>query len=406
MTNEKRILLFSCAAHFFSHFFELLFPALVLPLMDHFHRSLPEILKLSFPMYLLFGLAALPWGMAADRFGNRKSILVFFLGCGAGSLAAAASPSENGLLISLGAIGLFNSIYHAAGIGMLSKGMRNLGTALGINGAFGNLGMVSAPFTAGLLNWLFGWRAAFLLAGGACLLWGMFLAMVPIDETPVRSGEGGSTPGGPPQARLIRYFLILCVVMTLSGFVYRANSVVLPAYLEYRAGFLWELLRHFSFGNPASVKTLAATLLASFVYLIGIVGQLAGGRLADRYDLRWLYFAFHALSLPFVLLMSVLSDLPLVVVTSLYLLFALGMQPIENSLIARFTPSRWRSTSYGIKFILVFGVGSLSVYVTGWLKETWGFQSIYVAAAILVSLLLTWILILIRASRGFPCRNG
>ncbi|HPX12329.1 MAG TPA: hypothetical protein PKW20_08600, partial [Syntrophales bacterium] len=62
MTNEKRILLFSCAAHFFSHFFELLFPALVLPLMDHFHRSLPEILKLSFPMYLLFGLAALPWG--------------------------------------------------------------------------------------------------------------------------------------------------------------------------------------------------------------------------------------------------------------------------------------------------------------------------------------------------------
>lgn len=406
MSNERKILLFTCAAHFFSHFFELLFPALVLPLMDHFQRGLPEILKLSFPMYLLYGLAALPWGMAADRFGNRRSLLVFFLGCGAGSLAAAASPSENGLLISLGAIGFFNSIYHAAGMGMISRGMRNLGTALGINGAFGNLGMVCAPFAAGLLNWLFGWRAAFLFAGGACLIWGVFLSLVPIDETPLRPGESGRSPDAASPARLARCFLILCVIMTISGLIYRGNSVVLPAYLEHRAGFLWEFFRHLSFGNPAGVKTFAATLLASLVYLIGIAGQLIGGRLADRFDLRWLYFTFHASALPFVLLMSLLSDLPLVIVTSFYLLFALGMQPIENSLVARFTPAHWRSTGYGIKFILVFGVGSLSVYLAGWLKETWGFESVYVAAGILVSFLLSWILVLIGVSRGISCRNG
>lgn len=405
LSNERKILLFTCAAHFFSHFYELLFPALAIPLMAAFHKDLPDILKLGFPMYLLFGLAALPWGMISDRFGNRRSLVIFFVGCGAGSLLTAASSSATMVMVSLGVIGFFNSIYHAAGMGMISMGIRNRGTALGINGAFGNIGMVSAPFTAGLLNWLFGWRLTYVVIGGICLLWGLFLRFVPIDERPVRPEENETPAGGGTSNHHGRYFLILCVVMTLAGLVYRGNSLILPAYLEYRAGFLWDLFRQFQPENTAGVKTLAATLLASFIYFIGIIGQLIGGRLADRFDLRWLYFAFHALSLPFVFLMSLLTNIPLVVAASLYILFALGMQPVENSLVARFTPGRWRSTSYGIKFILVFGVGSFSVYLVGWLEKTWGLESVYVAAGGLVVFLLAWILVLIRASRGIPCRN-
>jgi len=373
--------------------------------MAYFQKDLPDILKLGFPMYLLFGLAALPWGMISDRFGNRRSLVIFFLGCGLGALMTAASSSEMMVMVSLGVIGFFNSIYHAAGMGMISMGTRNRGTALGINGAFGNIGMVSAPFTAGLFNWLFGWRITYVVIGGICLLWGLFLWLVPIDERPVRPEENDPSPAGGTSNHYGKYFLILCVVMTLSGLVYRGNSLLLPAYLEYRAGFLWDYLRQFRLENMAGVKTLAATVLASFVYLIGIIGQLIGGRLADRFDLRWLYFAFHALSLPFVLLMSLLTEVPLVVAASFYILFALGMQPVENSLVARFTPVRWRSTSYGIKFILVFGVGSFSVYLVGWLEEAWGLESVYVAAGGLVFFLLGWILVLIRVSRGISCRN-
>jgi len=404
-TNERKILVFTCAAHFFSHFYELLFPALAIPLMVYFQKDLPDILKLAFPMYLLYGLGALPWGIISDRFGNRRSLVIFFMGCGIGALMTAVSSSAGMVMISLGVIGFFNSIYHAAGMGMISMGIRNRGTALGINGAFGNLGMVSAPFTAGLLNWLVGWRLTYLVVGGICLLWGLFLRFVPIDERAVRADDNEPTPDRGKANNYGRYFLILCVIMTLSGLVYRGNSVVLPAYLEYRAGFLWDFLRQFPLENLAGAKTMAATFLASLIYLVGIVGQIMGGRLADRFDLRWLYFAFHALSLPFVLLMSRLTDLPLVAAAALYILFALGMQPAENSLVARFTPSRWRSTGYGIKFILVFGVGSLSVYLAGWLEEAWGLQSVYTAAAGVILFLLAWILFLIRASRGVSCRN-
>ena len=93
----------------------------------------------------------------------------------------------------------------------------------------------------------------------------------------------------------------------------------------------------------------AATSLA---YLFGIAGQYVGGVLADRHDLRRLYLAFHALSLPALLLMTALSGLPLVGGAALFVFFSLGMQPIENSLFAHYTPARWRATAYGLKFVL------------------------------------------------------
>ena len=41
--------------------------------------------------------------------------------------------------------------------------------------------------------------------------------------------------------------------------------------------------------------------------------------------------------------------------------FLLGMQPLENTLVAGLTPVRMRSSAYGMKFILTFGVGAVSV---------------------------------------------
>jgi len=150
---------------------------------------------------------------------------------------------------------------------------------------------------------------------------------------------------------------------------------------------------------------MAATLLVSSVYLVGIFGQLAGGKLADKYDLRWMYLIFHGLSLPFVILVGVFSEELLVVSAAIYVFFALGMQPIENSLVAKFTPNKWRSTGYGIKFILVFGVGSLAVYMVGWIKEIWNLNAVYFFAGGLIALLSVIILILILISRGVPCKN-
>ena len=193
--------------------------------------------------------------------------------------------------------------------------------------------------------------------------------------------------------------------MTIAGLVYRGNSIVLPAYLELKASFLWDIFRGLELPNLAGAKTVAATLLASTIYCIGILGQILGGRVADRYDLRWMYLGFHACSLPFIVLMGLVDQQLLVISAGLYILFSLGMQPIENSLVAKYTPNRWRSTGYGIKFILTFGIGALAVYLVGWIKEMWDLATVYLVGGGLVFLLLMTIVLLIWVSRGTTCRN-
>jgi MFS family permease len=403
MNNEKKIIFFTCIAHYFTHFYELLFPALAIPLVLSLKMSLVDVLKLSFFMYLLYGLAALPWGMFADRYGNRRSLIIFFVGTGAGAILTSLSKTEISIMCSLAFIGFFSSIYHPAGMGLISIGTKNRGMALGINGVAGNLGLMSAPFVGGILNWLVGWHITFLVVGIISIVWGLGMLLVNIDETPVHDENVGETKT--ENNDNMKYFFILCIVMTLAGLAYRANSVVLPAYFEFEASFLWEYLQAFHFENLDGAKTMAATLLASLVYIVSAIGQIAGGKLADKYDLRWMYLAFHVLSIPFVILMGIMSQQLLVISAALYVFFALGMQPIENSLVAKFTPNRWRSTGFGIKFILVFGVGSIAVYIVGWIKEAWNLGTVYFFTAATITVLVLFIILLIALSRKVSCRN-
>jgi predicted MFS family arabinose efflux permease len=143
----------------------------------------------------------------------------------------------------------------------------------------------------------------------------------------------------------------------------------------------------------------------SLVYGLGILGQWAGGRLADRYDLRILYLCFQALALPFVLLMSVLAGLPLLVAAAGYVFFAIGMQPIENSLVARFTPDRWRCTGYGLKFSVVFGIGALSVRGVQQFLERGTLSGVFVAVGGIIALLVCVAAYLAWRTRAAPILN-
>ena len=69
--NEGRIIVFASASHFFTHFYILIFPVLVLPLSRDLGLSLDKVLGLSFLMYLLYGLAAIPWGFISDSTSPR-----------------------------------------------------------------------------------------------------------------------------------------------------------------------------------------------------------------------------------------------------------------------------------------------------------------------------------------------
>lgn len=399
--EEHRILLITCPGHFFTHFFTLAFPAIAIPLTTAFAMPLEDVVKLSFWMYLLYGVLALPVGLAADRW-RAKPMLVFGIALmGAGLMVAGAFPHPAVMTTAMAFVGMGASVYHPAGLALISRTVRQRGVAMGVNGVFGNLGIALAPLLTGLLSWVFGWQAALILLGACGLVVAAWLQTLHVDES-IRPAAKPVAHDGVPARDMARYFVILCVALVLGGIAYRGNMLLLPAYLEIKTTFLANLLDRLPFSRGHSTATFAATVLSSIVLFGGLFGQIVGGRLADRMELRRAYLLFHGCSLPFILAMAFTGNVPLVACAVAYEFFSLGMQPIENSLIAGMTPERWRSTSYAIKFMLTFGVGAVAVQLVAPIKQAYSLEMVYAFLAAVVFLLVLSIVALIVASRKIP----
>jgi MFS family permease len=403
-TRERNIQIVAAVAHFLAHFLMLVFPSFALVLRHDWGLSLGECLQLGFGMYLLYGLGALPAGLLTDAFRRPRLMLVVCLaGLAGGVLWASAARTPRELSWALALTGLFASIYHPAGMAWISLGVRRRGQALGLNGVFGNLGVVAAPLAAGLLASLVGWRTAYALlaipAGLAALL------ALRLQASGTEEPDRPETKDGTGGRRTALAFSVLCVAMMLGGIAYRGQTVVLPAWFQERMAGLWAAVADWTWIPGDDRGLIAATGLTSLAYLAGAVGQMIGGRLADRYDLRRVYAAFHLCSLPLLVLLGSLADAPLLLCALGYAFFAFGMQPAENSLVAALTPPRLRSTGYGLKFVLVFGVGSLAVKLVGRWTSAGDLGGVFPRLALFTAGLLILVALLALITRGRTFAN-
>jgi len=355
-----------------SHYNLAVFPALVLPLKASLHLELAQILALSFWQYLLFGVTALPWGLAGDRVGGRILMVVMFLGAGISGLAAALwanSPWE--LSMALAGVGLFTGIYHPIGMGLISKGVKRLTVAMGYNAVFGGLGLVIAPISTGIINWISGPRAAFLALGVLNLAGLMLMILFPLVKTQMEEEKKESNN----DSGRIGALVVLLIAGGLAGLAFTGATVILPSYLELKGARILQTASGIWSGGLSS--NLVATLVTSVVYTVGMIGQYIGGHAGERYDPRFTYLAFHAACIPLAFLMAMSQGFPLAGVSMAYFFFLLGNQPCENTLVARLTPKRWHHSAFGLKFVLTFGVGSLAVQVAAWVQSVWGIEAIF-----------------------------
>ena len=195
--------------------------------------------------------------------------------------------------------------------------------------------------------------------------------------------------------------------MVFSGLMYRGYTIILPTFFESKLVGLGALLSSVLGGarTAPEADTLMATLITCGVYLIGMVGQLIGGRAADRRDLRWAYLTFFVCALPFLVSLRFVEGPLLIPLAGFFVLFSLGMQPVENSLVAMLTPPQWRSVSYGVKFTLVFGAGSLAVYFVSFAKGNYGLDGVIVLLCCFLAMVISMITVLLLASRGASVRH-
>ena len=182
--------------------------------------------------------------------------------------------------------------------------------------------------------------------------------------------------------------------MMLGGIVYRGATVMLPAYFELKGQGIFAWLQ--AAGGRELSANLVATGLVSMIYLIGMVGQYAGGHIAERYSTRYMYLLFHAITIPAAAAIAVTGDAPLGFATTGYVFFLLGVQPIENTLVAGFTPKKFHHSAFGLKFVLTFGVGSLAVKMVAALQNRFGIEAVFSGLGMISVLLVLAIVVLIR----------
>jgi predicted MFS family arabinose efflux permease len=247
----------------------------------------------------------------------------------------------------------------------------------------GNLGIAMAPFASGILGWIFGWRITFTIFGIAGIAAGAATVLIRFSVPRAEDRQRGEGPEG---GKAVLLFLILCSGVIFSGMMYRTFTLILPSWLEGRLAVEFSGLARMLEGLSRETEVmnaggLAAALISGVAMLIGMAGQLVGGSVADRMDLRKAYFIFFAMALPALLAARFIGGWMTVPFIGVFTFFALGMQPIENSLYAMLTPPRWRSSGFGVKFTLGFGVGSLAVAVVSRLQPSIGLNGVMILAA-------------------------
>lgn len=162
------------------------------------------------------------------------------------------------------------------------------------------------------------------------------------------------------------------LIMGVNGLIYRGFMTMLPTYISQRVAL---------HGISAVVT---GGLVSTLILSVGMIGQYVGGHLSDRYSMIRLYLISVAATLPFMLLIGLTSNLPLILCALAFALFHFPQQPVENHLIAHLMPPRLVSWGYGIKFTLTFGVGSLAAGLSGWVTDHYGISKVFLFLAGLI----------------------
>ena len=353
-------LAFANVGHLFTHLLMLLYPTVVLALEGRYGLSYGQLLALSMPGFVLYGVAALPAGWIGDRWSAEYMIVIFFLGSGGAAIATGLADGPVGLAVGLTAIGLFGSIYHPVGVAWLVRNAENRGRVLGWNGIFGSLGVGVASFVAGALTDLWSWRAAFIVPGTICMVLGLGLLVLVRGRHVVALKTDRKPVPDPEPADVRRAFIVLSITMLCAGIMWQMLTVSLPKLFDLRLTGL------------SSGGTFGTGGLVSLVFLVSAGVQMIGGLLADRFPLKQVYLWAWAAQLPVLIVVIHAVEVPLLGL--MILLFSLETMtgPAENSLLVRYTPGRWRATAFGAKFVLAQGVSALGVPLVGYVFDATG----------------------------------
>jgi len=358
--TRNEALQFINVAHFFCHYFLLIFPTAALALAPKWGMEYGDVLLYATPLYFMFALGTLPAGWLGDRIDRMKLIAVFYLGCGLSALWISLAAGPIGLTVGLGALGLFAAIYHPVGLAHVTQIGLRTGRGLAVNGVFGNMGLAGAAVTTGLLAEVFGWQSAFAIPGVASLLIGcaLFLRHRRSDQTFSReSRETVRRDEHVSRRRQWTVFGVICVAALFGGMVFNMVTISLPKFLDERL-----------VGEATGLVWIGAS--AGLVFAIAAFAQLPVGELLDRVGARPVLLSLLAGQTVLLLVLIQASGYLAMVAALLVVVLIFAEIPITSWLIGQYLNAGIRSRALSVEYVLSLGVGSSAVPLIAWLQRT------------------------------------
>lgn len=351
-------IVFAAAGHFLHHVLTALFLTLAIVLERAWEKPYAEIIALWTIGAALIGLGAPAAGWLADRFGHARMMAVFFLGIGAASVVAGLVTGPTGMAAALAGIGLFGALYHPVALAWVSMAapVPIRGRVMGWVGIAGSIGVALSAVIAGGITAIAGWRMAMIIPGMVTMAGGVALVMVMLAgrvgqvAAPAQPGQAAA-PAGPRAP--VGVLVVLAVTFTLGSVAYTAFSTALPKWLSDSLAL-----------DASDAARLG--LVVGATLLLGSVGQLIGGRLADRLPFKWLYVATFALKLvPLTLAALIGGPVAVLLAAVIGLTFDMAA-PVENLLLARYSSGRRRGLAFGMKFAIGFAAAPIGVNMVAW----------------------------------------
>jgi MFS family permease len=422
-SREKSILAAVSLCHGLVHAYMLVFPTIYYSLGSALELKFSGVGFIGMASYMAFGFGALPAGFLADKVGARRLLSLCVAGTTVSSVVAFTAREPATVVVALVLMGLSASLYHPAGLSLLSTSIKDLGKALGIHGMAGTVGEAGAPLLAGLLTARFGWNYSYLALGvlgtGVLVLVNVVFRRAGRSEeshaahgaqaghdahrahaghkTRDAGGERSGTAKPRADLRILGGDLAVIYAMgVIYGLTYRVLITFFPSHLSGRVEYIGD-----------DVKRLG--LVSSSIMVISLVGPILGGYLATsrsaiERNLLVVFSLIAAAALGFYFLAG--PALVLVAIPAVLLIFC--FQPLQNVMLARASHASVRGRVYGINYAVSAGIGAAAAGVGGIFGERFGVQSVFL---LMLGLCAAEIVLIatsryVRLSRGARGDNG
>ena len=351
MENDSKLTVtYAALGHLLMHMFAAFYFVIVLAIEDDWKLSYDELLNLWFLGSLLVGLGALPAGWISDRWSRSGMIAIMFIGLGISSLLCGLSGNKVSLFISLSLLGLFCAIYHPAGISWVVNTSKETGKALGFNNIFGGVGIGLGAFFAGVLIEQFNWQAAFMLPGLISLAVGLSLTYhLKSGKISLKNISSEQFKDNPEKNQMLKIAIIMLLSITCLSFVYQILQTSLPKAIDIRLT------------DSLDLSTSDIGYIVAAIYIVSGLMNYVGGILTDKYSEKLIYSIGIVGQGLLLLLIVSLSNYWLIAISLAIVAFNSSILPAENLLLAKFSPEKYQSLVYGIKFIVSFTVGPIAL---------------------------------------------